>query len=298
MQPLRACVIFLGIIFLGGALLSPWVYELAQFAFEHSLLPLSIARQPFPRYVNRSLLFLTLAGLWPFLRSSGLHTWRDLGLKDALSRWRQTLWGLLIGFGSLAVVVLLAILTGTRGPNNTQGPEPWLRHAFSAAGVALLVGTMEEIIFRGALLGALAKSLGKLAGLWLSSLVYAAAHFFKRAEGVDQIQWDSGVLVLLDMARGFAQVGALVPEFLNLTLAGALLGWLFQRTGDLYASIGLHTGWIFWLKLYGFATVEKQPAARWFLGSERVMDGWLAAMVLLASFFAIRRFSPPHEAKS
>ena len=62
------------------------------------------------------------------------------------------------------------------------------------------------------------------------------------------------------MLAGFADFHALVPGFFSLTLAGILLGLAYQRTGNLYFSIGLHAGWIFWLKTYGaFTPARRMP---------------------------------------
>ena len=78
------------------------------------------------------------------------------------------------------------------------------------------------------------------------------------------------------MLGGFADFHALVPGFFNLTLAGILLGLAYQRTGNLYFSIGLHAGWIFWLKTYGAFTTGAPHAATWFWGTGKMIDGWLA----------------------
>ena len=281
-------MVFIGTIFLGGALVSPWVYQLAQAAAAQIPALASVARQPFPRFVNRSLLILTVAGLWPFLRQTGVRSSRDLGLGAVAGRWREARWGLLVGFGSLALAVALILLGGARRLDFANGAGDWFQHASGVLATALGVAFIEEIIFRGALLSALQKSIGSVAGLGASSLIYAAAHFLKRAGGVEQVRWDSGFAVLLDMARGFGRVEMLVPEFFNLTLAGLLLGGAFQRTGALYASMSLHAGWIFWLKLFGYSTVEGEAGAAWFWGSARLMDGWLAFAVLLASITSIR----------
>ncbi|MBI3413947.1 MAG: CPBP family intramembrane metalloprotease [Verrucomicrobia bacterium] len=289
---MRVTLIFLGSIFLGGALLSPWIYSLAQATAEQSPWLAAAARQPFPRYVNRSLLLLALAGLWPFLRRSGVGSWCELGFGAGAGRWRQVRWGLLVGFGSLVLATAWAVLAGGRSLNLAPGVGAWLHHVSGAAATAVFVGVVEEIIFRGALLGALQKSLGKNTSLIASSLIYAAAHFLKRAGSVEQVRWDSGLVVLLDMARGFAHIEMLVPELLNLTLAGLLLGWAFQRTRALYASIGLHGGWIFWLKLYGYVTLEANTDGRWFWGTGAMMDGWLASVVLLGSLWTIRWLEP------
>ena len=78
------------------------------------------------------------------------------------------------------------------------------------------------------------------------------------------------------MLGGFADFHALVPGFFSLTLAGILLGLAYQRTGNLYFSIGLHAGWIFWLKTYGAFTTSAPHAATWFWGTGKMIDGWLA----------------------
>ena len=297
MQPLRVTLIFIGTIFLGGALVSPWVYKLAQVAAQEFPALASLGRQPFPRYVNRSLLILTVVGLWPFLRQTGVRSWRDLGLGTADRRWQQARWGLLVGFGSLALAAGLTMLAGARSFNVEHGTFQLLRHVGSVATTALGVACIEEIIFRGALLSALQKSVSPVASLLTSSLIYAAAHFLKRAGEVESVQWDSGFVVLLDMARGFGRVEMFVPEFVNLTIAGLLLGRVFQRTGALYASIGLHAGWIFWLKTFGYITIERSAGAPWFWGSARLMDGWLALVVLLGSCVSIRWLQQKKETR-
>ena len=82
------------------------------------------------------------------------------------------------------------------------------------------------------------------------------------------------------MLRGFVEVEQVVPGFFNLALAGALLALAYQRTGNLYFSIGLHAGWIFWLKSYGFLTRDAANANAWFWGTSKLIDGWLALIVL------------------
>jgi uncharacterized protein len=82
------------------------------------------------------------------------------------------------------------------------------------------------------------------------------------------------------MMRGFANWEQIVPGFFNLTLAGALLALAYQRTGNLYFSIGLHAGWIFWLKSYGALTTDVPNANAWLWGTGKMIDGWLALVVL------------------
>ena len=127
--------------------------------------------------------------------------------------------------------------------------------------------------------------------LLASSLIYAAVHFLQRTEWTGAVTWNSGLILLPRMLGGFADFYTLVPGFFNLTLAGILLGLAYQRTGNLYFSIGLHAGWIFWLKAYGAFTTSPPHATTWFWGTGKMVDGWLALWVLLFTL-VIFKFLP------
>jgi membrane protease YdiL (CAAX protease family) len=70
--------------------------------------------------------------------------------------------------------------------------------------------------------------------------------------------------------------------------AGILLGLAYQRTGNLYFSIGIHAGWIFCLKLYGTLTADLPHAGSWFWGTGKLIDGWLAFLVLVAALLVFK----------
>ena len=278
MRPLRALVIYIGVVFVGGALLAPWLYWLAQ-AFAHSF-P-KIAAEPFNRFVNRSLLFLALAGLWPLLRALGVTSWREAGLVRPHGQGKKLLGGLLVGFLSLATVDGMAIVCGNRVFNRTATAHEVVAAIFGAIGTAAVVAVMEEILFRGGLFGGLRKFFYWPLALIGSSLIYAMVHFLRRTDFTGAVNWHSGLVLLPRMMAGFVDFQALVPEFFNLTLVGILLGLAYQRTGNLYFSIGLHAGWVFWLKTYGTFTITVPRAATWFWGTNKMIDGWLALIVLV-----------------
>ena len=278
MRPLRALVIYIVVVFVGGALLAPWLYWLAQ-SSAHSF-P-KIAAEPFNRFVDRSLLVLALAGLWPVLRALGVASWREAGLVRPRGQWNKLLGGLLVGFLSLAVVGGMAILCGNRVFNRAATAHEVVSAICSAIGTAAIVAVMEEILFRGGIFGGLRKFFHWPVALVVSSLIYALVHFMHRADFSGAVGWNSGLALLPRMLAGFADFQAFIPGFLNLTLAGVLLGLAYQRTGNLYFSIGLHAGWIFWLKTYGTFT-PAPPAPAWFWGTGKLIDGWLAMMVLVA----------------
>ena len=100
------------------------------------------------------------------------------------------------------------------------------------------------------------------------------------------------------MLRNFCDVKAVIPGFLNLTLAGIILGLAYQRTGNLYFSIGLHAGWIFWLKFYGLVTLSAGQGNTWLWGTEMMTDGWLTLPMLLATLLILPRLTQPERGKS
>ena len=288
MRPLRALVIYLGVVFIGGALLAPWLYWLAQ-TVAHSL-P-QIAGAPFRRFVDRSLLLLALAGLWPLMRSLGATSWPEAGLVPPTGQWKKFSGGLLLGFVSLAVVAGTALISGNRIVIPDLTAHKIVGALFSAIATAASVATLEEILFRGGIFGGLRRIFYWPIALMASSMVYALVHFLQRTEWAGPVGWNSGLILLPRMLGGFADFYALVPGFFSLTLAGVLLGLAYQRTGNLYCSIGLHAGWIFCLKAYGAFTTGAPHAATWFWGTSKMVDGWLTLWVLLFTL-AIFKFLP------
>ena len=288
MRPLRALILYLVVVFIGGALLAPWLYWLAQ-EFAHPF-P-GIAAEPFTRFVDRSLLIFALAGLWPLLRALGITSWREVGLVGPHGQWKKLLGGLLLGFVSLAIVAGLALICGSRVFIRTETAHEAVAVLFKAIGAAVTVAVIEEILFRGGVFGGLRKFFYWPLALIISSMVYALAHFLRRADFSGSVHWHSGLEVLPRMLGGFVDFHALVPDFFNLTLVGILLALAYQRTGTLYFSIGLHASWVFWVKTYGAFTVAAPHASKWFWGTGKMIDGWLA-LIILAAVLALFKFLP------
>ena len=278
MRPLRALIIYLLVVFVGSALLAPWLYWLAQ-----SAIP-KLAQQPFHRFVHRSLLVLALAGLYPLLRSLGARTLADVGLVKPTGQWRKLFSGLGLGFFSLALVAAVALIAGARSWPEHLTLAKVVGRIFSAGLSAGVVAVVEEILFRGGIFGGLRRVCGWRLALVVSSAIYAVVHFFARTSDPQTVTWLSGLDQLGLMLGGFTDWQGVIPGFFNLTLAGAMLAFAFQRTTNLYFSIGLHAGWIFWLKLYAALTTEVSGVNIWLWGSSKLIDSWLALGVLALTF--------------
>jgi hypothetical protein len=285
MRPFRALVIYIAVVFIGGALLAPWLYRFAQMFAQ--TFP-QAAHAPFHRFLDRSFLILALAGVWPMLRSLGAASWRDIGLVPPYGQWNKFFGGLLLGFFSLVSVSVVAIGSGGRGMAQDLTAHKVVGLVFSAIGTAAVVATLEEILFRGGIFGGLRRVLYWPFALLISSVIYALVHFLQSAESTGPVGWYSGLALLPLMLSGFTDIHAILPGFFSLALAGVLLGLAYQRTGNLYFSIGLHAGWIFCLKIYGQITVQTPSAAVWFWGGGKMTDGWLAFFALAATLVVFK----------
>jgi membrane protease YdiL (CAAX protease family) len=196
------------------------------------------------------------------------------------------------GFASLAVVAVVSVLAGGRGLHTGHTAAETFKHVRNALLAALVVSPIEETIFRGAIFGGLKKSLKWTSALVISSAIYAIVHFFQRTGSPAEIYWSSGLVVLADMSRGFVDLQQLIPAFFNLFLAGVILAEAFQRTNALFFSMGLHAGWIFWLKTYGFLTADRPGVSAVFWGSGKLIDGWFATILLSGVLVAVRKWVP------
>jgi membrane protease YdiL (CAAX protease family) len=291
MRRISLLTVYLAAVFGGGALLAPWLYWLARWGAAHWAALAGLANNPFPRFVLRAMLGLAVVLLWPLLRACGMLGAREIGLAKGGRPARNAAAGFAIGFASLAFATALAVVCGGRTPNlSRSGPELFYG-VLGATATAVVVALIEELIFRGALFGILRKTCAWPAALAASSAVYAAVHFLQKAGSPQTIDWLSGIRTLPELfripAEGFA------PAFFTLLLAGAILALVYQRTGTLFMSIGLHAGWIFWLSAYRLLTREAPAGTRAIWGSDKLIDGWLPFLILTLVLAVMWRAGQP-----
>lgn len=290
MSPLACLVAYLTVVFAGAALLAPPFYWLAQ-AMAQQFAPFHwLAEHPFHRYVNRCLLGLALLGLYPFLRGVNLHAWTKLGLTWPI-QWQRMGTTSALGIASVAVLALPSMALGTRQLTHHRGLADFGLILAEAALSGMAVGVLEETLFRGALFGALRKACRWPAAWGLSGLLYALVHFLQKPPAPLKIYWFSGFTTLAAMLTGLAQWSSVLPELLNLMIIGLLLALAYQRTGNLYFSIGLHAGWVFALRTYLLLTeYHAGTTLRAWTGYE-LADGWLAFLALLGALALVWRFA-------
>lgn len=223
-----------------GCLLAPPLFWLGQAAAAHGVLP-RLASFEFESFFHRALLVSGLILLWPLVKCGGIHV-DELGI----ARRGDTTLQLIAGFLIASVPLLLCGATLVILKFYSVRLALSLPSVGAVLGATIFVPLIEEVFFRGLILGLLLRSTPPLVANFISSAVFALLHFLKGDDQpVQDISWCSGFVSLAHSFGQFSQPMLIVGAFATLFLIGWILADARLRTKTLWLSIGLHAGWIF-----------------------------------------------------
>lgn len=269
-----------------GALLAPVLWWLGQWGIEQDIVP-ALSRFRFDKYFNRAVLIVALAGLWPLMRWLGVRDWKGLGIDKNPRRWADLGLGAVLGVGGLGLVGALTVLAGSASLRSRVD----LAEVGLAVITALTVAIVEEIFFRGALLGVVRRNLSWLGALAFVSILFASVHFIKPhgsvAKGLE-VTWWSGFYLIPHVFWRFRDPGALLAGWLTLFVVGWTLGYVTIKTRSLYFAIGLHAGWVFALKTFTAVTQRGARGSIW-IGRDPIV-GLVPLLLLLTTLLLAWRF--------
>lgn len=265
-----------------GALLAPPLFWGAQWFIAHGWLGF-LARFDFETFFHRALLLAAVILLWPFARSLSVRSVADLQL-ERNPRWKSD-W--IAGFALSAIPLLCcgAILLATpvysfRGAINWAGVG-------KVAAAAAVVPFIEEVFFRGLVLGILLKAGPRFMSILASSALYSIVHFLKAPEHTSEVvSWSSG---FNSIAHAFVQFGdplLIAAGFTTLLLIGCVLAEARLETKSLWLPIGLHSGWIFTAGAFNKIALRQQVVLPW-LG-KNLLVGIIPLAVVCATWLIIR----------
>ncbi len=237
----------------------------------------SLDRAKPDRYFSRALLVSALALLPALIRRVKKIPKREDADRYAFRKltWPQRLAhlasGLLVGALCLGALALVLDLAGAAVP---KADSPSAGKFFSKAFLpALGAGVVEELVFRGLLLGLWLRACSLRTAYIGSALLYSFMHFTNPPNGMeiaDPRAWYAGFEILGSTLGHFSDLTFFVTEFLTLTLLGLLLAYCRIRTFSLWLPIGLHAGLVFALKTFSMARTldPASPLHPWFIGND------------------------------
>jgi len=222
-------------VVIGGALLAPPLFWSAWHASPF------FAKFGFESFFHRALLICAVAFLWPLLRSLRLHSFRDLQLDRNRHAVRDVVAGTALAGLPLAVCAFFLIATSIFILKTVM---PW-SSLVGVLGAAIAVPLIEELFFRGLLLGILLRGLRPTLATLLTSAFFAILHFLKAPAATNEVvTWFSGFRSIANSFAQFADPMMVLALFATLFLIGWILADARLRTRSLFLPIGLHSGWI------------------------------------------------------
>ena len=248
----------------------------------------SIFTSPMRRVNARIVLILVLVFLVPAYRMSGLRGRADFGIPKRGDWLRLTGAGLAVAAVSMLLVYAIGFVAGVYAVRPLEAGL--IADLLLIIIGMLLVGVIEEILFRGYILTALRKSLGAVWAVLFSSALFALIHFIKPIDPNVTDRWYSGFLLVGNV---FGKAGpGFIPELCTLFCMGTVLATLSLWTRSVYLAIGLHAGWV-WIMMLFQLFVENQGRLTWLYGrTEWISKGWVGpimAVAVWAVVFATRK---------
>lgn len=242
----------------------------------------------FPRFYDRSLYLSAVLLLWPLVfwmkKGRGEERYRDtpwsLRYPDSVictrgqplqknpCGWLQLIFGFLISTLGLFLLGLLLIQTGAYmwkdAAYSYQGienplimPIKWSDEIRKAAIAAVSASLIEEIIFRGILLGIFLRAMRPFWAITTLSVLFAFVHFLEPPVGTkiaDPEALNAGFILLGHILQRFSDFLPMVSGFSVIFAVGLVLAIARWKTASLWLPIGLHAGWVFSFKVFNGAS--------------------------------------------
>jgi membrane protease YdiL (CAAX protease family) len=299
-----AMVLWLAAALFLAALFTPHLYEAGKNLAENAQttdypgwiesIANSASRAKLDRYFSRCLLVSALA-LLPLLilRVRRIPKNKDL----APYPLRKLTWsqrcihlssGLVIGAASLGALTLVLHFTGA---SEASDKALSLSKLIPKAVIpALGAGIIEELLFRGLLLGLWLRACSMWSAWIGSSLMFSFVHFLKPPTNTiiaEPSAWHSGFEMLGSILGHFTHPLFFVTDFATLALLGLLLAWCRTRTSSLWLPIGIHAGLVFALKTFSLTQKlnPESPLHPWFIGSD--LKSGIFPLIALAICFGL-----------
>jgi len=147
----------------------------------------------------------------------------------------------------------------------------------------LLIGLIEESIFRGALFSGLYKQTGAVITVFFTSLIYSTVHFIRYRDLPPDIDigWLTGITMMPEAFRRFHQ-WSILDYFLTLFIFGVLLGLLRLKHKNIATCIGVHAGIVMLIKIADYFTNRTHNSDFDYLVSQyNATFGWISFIVML-----------------
>lgn len=291
----RYLLVFLVVPMVVGPLLAPWIYLGLQ---KLAGVPLfsEIAGERFERVATRTVQIVALLLVWPCLKRSGTVERVAPQMRWSRARLNSFLGWAAIGIAMIVVVYAVGVFAG----NYSLSAKYWgtaklyNRTAGFVLG-AILVGVLEEYLFRGFIFGVLRSHFSFAIAAIASSAFFSSLHFFRPRlpAPLAEITWCSGFQLFPHMFELFKPLYDW-DYALTLFFMGIILCALLVRHGHLYGIAGLHAGWV-WALQTGALAFDQSTEHHSFLfgwGDSAAQGALITILAFILAIYAWRTRHP------
>ncbi len=289
---MRAFAVFLGLILIALACIGLFTYPAWLLLHPHFDFP-------FHRIGERIAMLAGLVGFLILAPRMKLGDRTSLGYGIRPRRFLRE-WLIALGVGVLTMLVIVGAMAalGLRDWHKAATLDTAQLTKLVAQSLlsGLAVAIIEETAVRGIIFTGIQRESGTPVAVVLSSLIFAATHFFaKHHIEASQVTASSGWDLLAGTLHSFADPLAIAAAFLTYFAIGVILAAIRNSTGHIASCIGLHAGWVWvMLTVTGTSTAVRGQPLSWLLSQTDGFVGWLvlgACVVMgvpIARFFAHR----------
>ncbi len=236
-------LLYLAAAFSIGALVAPPIFWLGQ-ALEAAGTTDWLAKFPFHRVLSRCIQVSALVLLIPALRWIGLRRPSDLHLQRNPLAAADLAAGLIFALTFVAAAAFVGLSAGWTDWRETFAWSGLGRILLTAAAVSCV----EEVVFRGVILGLCLWTLPRAGSIALTTVLFVVVHFIKPAKteiAPDAVHWWTGFAEAFRFTEALPAGSVLIFGVASLFVAGWILGVAAFATRSLWLPIGLHAGWVF-----------------------------------------------------
>ena len=285
---MRAFAVFLGLILIAlaciGLLTYPaWLLLHPHFDF------------PFHRIGERIAMLVGLVGFLILAPRMKLGDRASLGYGIPRRRFVRE-WLIALGIGVLTMVVIVCVMAALGLRDWHKAANLDTAHLAKLVAQSLLSGLavaiIEETALRGIIFTGIQRESGTAVAVVLSSLIFAATHFFaKHHIDAGQVSASSGWDLLAGTLHSFADPLAIADAFLTYFAIGVILAAIRSSTGHIASCIGLHAGWVWvMLTVTGTSDAVRGHPWSWLLSQTDGFVGWLVLAACVVMGIPLVRF--------
>ncbi len=239
----------------------------------------------YDKVFSRALILMAVVLLWPL--ASALRLSRDeLGIASFRPPW--LVWGWVGGVLLILPPAAVMFAVGFRVLDDRVDAYTleFGGLVVLAALSGLIVGVVEELLFRGLIHGLLRRWLGFFAAATVGSALYAVMHFLKLPEDTPVIATPgvtAGVNVLLAGLQPLASPLQYWDSFISLWLLGMVLCWVRNNSGQIWICVGLHAAFVLVIRVIKDLTVRDVVNQwAWIVGEYDHFVGHLISVWIIA----------------